>query len=174
MNLRLLVIFVTGSLHLQIVLSECGLNPCIRQCCQPGLSLKPYFGKHTCQKIDDVLQIDNIEKYEILYESNCPDGKIPIAISSYSFNFSSSGELVIFQNVTVRVKHPNEYCVNFTNGSDFVSLLWCTDTEPDVYANYIGKLLTFSCFDAFRLRTMSFLCFSRSETRILRKANCIS
>lgn len=139
MDLRLIVVLIIASLDLRIVYSECGLKPCIRKCCRPGLALIPNSEKYSCKDFDSGFDIVT-EKYEIRYESNCLEGKVPVAILADSFNFSYIGELILpTDNETVLIKPPNEYCINYTIGSDIISAVLCLDGEPDETSNYIGK-----------------------------------
>lgn len=125
---------------LQVVLSECGSRPCLRFCCPPGSVLIDDSMNVTCQKCDVSSVIPNSDRYQIVYEDNCLDGQFPTDIVGDEFDFSPDGDLVLSFNEQIIRKPPNEYCINYTNGSDFISLILCINLEldqPD--AVYTGK-----------------------------------
>lgn len=129
----------------QIVSSECGSKPCIRMCCPQGMVLLPNLTTYTCQNYRFHSKIENEERFKIIYENKCPERQSTVDCNPEEFVFFDNGSLFLaFDNETTLQKPPNEYCINYTDGST-ITVLCCTEEEPD--QQVIGKSSNnFVCF----------------------------
>lgn len=121
---------------LEIAVSKCGVEPCIRKCCPEGYILKntPHYA---CKKSEVSVEIPNESNYSIIYDYQCPKSGICRIIQfNKPYGFYANGSFAI-SNIP---KPPNEYCVNFFV-NDSILLCWCIEQEvqPAQFIN-IGKL----------------------------------